>query len=161
AIAAQAVARSGPDGYTLLVPMDTTMVVNPLVLPSLPYDPVGDFAPISLLSKNMSLVVVRSDGPRTIKELIARAKANPGNRNVGRATTAPRFGPVRFAKAAGMHVQLVPFKGSAETGQAVLAGTVDFALDSTGTSLPLIEGGHYRALAKYSDRPLPILPGLP
>jgi tripartite-type tricarboxylate transporter receptor subunit TctC len=60
-----------------------------------------------------------------------------------------------------MDVQLVPFKGSAEIGQAVLAGTVDFALDSTGTSLPLIQGGHYRALAKYSNRPLPILPDLP
>src|SRR5205085_8041179 len=66
-----------------------------------------------------------------------------------------------FAKAAGINVQLVPFKGSAEIGQAVLAGTVDFALDSTGTSLPLIESGHYRALAKYSDRPLPMLPDVP
>jgi len=161
AIAAQAVARSVPDGYTLLVPMDTTMVVNPLVLPNLPYDPVGDFAPISLLSKNMSLVVVRSDGPKTIKELIARAKANPGKLNMGAGTITSRLGAVLFAKAAGIDVQLVPFKGSAEIGQAVLAGTVDFALDSTGTSLPLIEGGHYRALAKYSDRPLPIFPDLP
>ena len=161
AIAAQAVARSVPDGYTLLVPMDTTMVVNPLVLPNLPYDPLGDFAPISLLSKNMSLVVVRSDGPKTIKELIARAKANPGKLNMGAGTITSRLGAVLFAKAAGIDVQLVPFKGSAEIGQAVLAGTVDFALDSTGTSLPLIEGGHYRALAKYSDRPLPIFPDLP
>jgi tripartite-type tricarboxylate transporter receptor subunit TctC len=55
----------------------------------------------------------------------------------------------------------VPFKGSPEIGQAVLAGTVDFALDSTGTSQPLIQSGHYRALAKYSNRPLPILPDLP
>jgi tripartite-type tricarboxylate transporter receptor subunit TctC len=66
-----------------------------------------------------------------------------------------------FAKTAGIDVQLVPFKGSAEIGQAVLSGTVDFALDSSGTSLPLIQGGHYRALAKYSNRPLPILPDLP
>ena len=55
----------------------------------------------------------------------------------------------------------MPFKGSSEIGQAVLAGTVDFALDSTGTSLPLIRSGHYRALAKYSTRPLPLLPDLP
>src|SRR5262249_41455282 len=66
-----------------------------------------------------------------------------------------------FAKEAGFEAQLVPFKGSTEIGQAVLAGTVDFALDSTGTSLPLIHGGQYRALAKYSTRPLPLLPDLP
>src|SRR5229473_4791184 len=161
AIGAQAVARAMPDGYTLLVPMDTTLVLNPLVTPNLPYDPLRDFAPITLLSKNMSLVVVRSDGPRTIKELIAKAMANPGKLNMGAGTITSRLGALQFAKAAGIDAQLVPFKGSAEIGQAVLAGTVDFALDSTGTSLPLIQSGHYRALAKYSNRPLPLLPDLP
>jgi len=161
AIGALAVARSAPDGYTLLVPMDTTIVMNPLVTPSLPYEPLRDFAPITLLTKNMSLVVVRSDGPRTIKELIARAKANPGKLNMGAGTITSRLGALLFAKSAGIDVQLVPFKGSSEIGQAVLAGTVDFALDSSGTSLPLIQSGHYRALAKYSNRPLPVLPDLP
>src|SRR5262245_29050721 len=161
AIGAQAAARSAPDGYTLFVPMDTTIVMNPLVTPNLPYDPLKDFAPITLLTKNMSLVVVRSDGPRTIKELIAKAKANPGKLNMGAGTITSRLGALQFAKSAGIDLQLVPFKGSAEIGQAVLAGTVDFALDSSGTSLPLIQSGHYRALAKYSNRPLPILPDLP
>jgi tripartite-type tricarboxylate transporter receptor subunit TctC len=161
AIGAQAAARSSPDGYTLFAPMDTTMVMNPLVIPNLPYDPLKDFAPITLLTKNMSLVVVRSQGPKTIKELIAKAKANPGRLNMGAGTITSRLGALLFAKTAGIDVQLVPFKGSAEIGQAVLAGTVDFALDSTGTSLPLIQGGQYRALAKYSNRPLPMLPDLP
>jgi tripartite-type tricarboxylate transporter receptor subunit TctC len=161
AIGAQLVARSTPDGYTLLTAMDTTMVMNPLVTPNLPYDPLKDLAPITLLIKNISLVVVRSDGPKSIKELIAKAKANPGKLNMGAGTITSRLGALQFAKAAGIDVQLVPFKGSAEIGQAVLAGTVDFALDSTGTSLPLIQGGHYRALAKYSNRPLSILPDLP
>jgi tripartite-type tricarboxylate transporter receptor subunit TctC len=161
AIGAQLVARSAPDGYTLLTAMDTTMVMNPLVTPNLPYDPLKDLMPITLLIKNISLVVVRSDGPKSIKELIAKAKANPGKLNMGAGTITSRLGALAFAKAAGMDVQLVPFKGSAEIGQAVLAGTVDFALDSTGTSLPLIQGGHYRALAKYSNRPLAILPDLP
>jgi tripartite-type tricarboxylate transporter receptor subunit TctC len=132
-----------------------------LVTPNLPYDPLKDLAPISLLIKTISLVVVRSDGPKSIKELIAKAKANPGKLNMGAGTITSRLGALQFARAAGIDVQLVPFKGSAEIGQAVLAGTVDFALDSTGTSLPLIQGGHYRALAKYSNRPLAILPDLP
>jgi tripartite-type tricarboxylate transporter receptor subunit TctC len=161
AIGAQVVARSAPDGYTLLTAMDTTMVMNPLVMPNLPYDPLKDLTPVTLLIKNISLVVVRSDGPKSIKELIAKAKANPGKLNMGAGTITSRLGALHFAKAAGIDVQLVPFKGSAEIGQAVLAGTVDFALDSTGTSLPLIQGGHYRALAKYSNRPLSILPDLP
>jgi tripartite-type tricarboxylate transporter receptor subunit TctC len=161
AIGAQAAARAMPDGYTLLVPMDTTLVMNPLVMPNLPYDALNDFAPITLLTKNISLVVVRGDGPRTIEELIAKAKANPGKLNMGAGTITSRLGALLFAKSAGIDVQLVPFKGSAEIGQAVLSGTVDFALDSTGTSLPLIAGGHYRALAKYSDRPLSILPDVP
>jgi tripartite-type tricarboxylate transporter receptor subunit TctC len=161
AIGAQAAARAAADGYTLLAAMDTTMVINPLVAPNLPYDALNDFVPITLLTKTMSLVVVRSDGPNSVKELIAKAKANPGKLNMGAGTITSRLGALQFAKAAGTDVQLVPFKGSAEIGQAVLAGTVDFALDSTGTSLPLIQSGHYRALAKYSNRPLPILPDLP
>jgi tripartite-type tricarboxylate transporter receptor subunit TctC len=161
AIAAQQVARSAPDGYTLLIPMDTTMVLNPLTLPNLPYDPVKDFIPISMLTKNMSLVVTRMAGPKSIQELIARAKAKPGTMNMGAGTITSRLGAVLFAKTAGIDVQLVPFKGSAEIGQAVLAGTVDFALDSTGTALPLIRGGQYRALAKYTRQPLPWFPDLP
>jgi tripartite-type tricarboxylate transporter receptor subunit TctC len=161
AIGAQVAARSPPDGYTLFVPMDTTLVLNPLVASNLPYDPHRDFVPITMLTKNMSLVVVRGDGPKTIAELIAKAKANPGKLNMGAGTITSRLGALLFARSAGIDVQLVPFKGSAEIGQAVLAGTVDFALDSTGTSLPLIRSGHYRALAKYSDRPLPLLPDLP
>src|SRR5437899_11540377 len=161
AIGAQAAARSPADGYTLFVPMDTTMVMNPLITPNLPYEPVTDVAPITLLTKNMSLVVVRSDGPKTIKELIAKAKANPGKLNMGAGTITSRLGALLFAKSASIDVQLVPLKGSAEIGQAVLAGTVDFALDSTGTSLPLIAAGRYRALAKYSDRPLSMLPDVP
>jgi tripartite-type tricarboxylate transporter receptor subunit TctC len=161
AIGAQAAARSAPDGYTLFVPMDTTMVMNPLVTPNLPYGPLRDFVPITLLTRNMSLLVVRADGPRTVKELIAKAKANPGKLNMGAGTITSRLGALLFARSAGIDVQLVPFKGSAEIGQAVLAGTVDFAFDSTGTSLPLIQGGQYRALAKYSNRLLPILPDVP
>src|SRR5207244_3999116 len=131
AIGAQAAARAAPDGYTLFVPMDTTMVMNPLVTPNLPYDPLRDFAPITLLTKNISLLVVRSDGPRTVKELIARAKANPGRLNMGAGTITSRLGALLFARSAGIDVQLVPFKGSPEIGQAVLAVPVDFAFDGT------------------------------
>src|ERR1700716_3586367 len=108
AIGAQAAARSAPDGYTLLVPMDTTMVMNPLITPNLPYDALKDFAPITLLTKNISLVVVRGDGPRTIKELIARAKANPGKLNMGAGTVTSRLGATLFAPTPGIRAPLIP-----------------------------------------------------
>ena len=114
-----------------------------------------------MLTKNMSLVVTRIAGPKSIKELIEQAKARPGKMNMGAGTITSRLGAVLFAKTAGIDVQLIPFKGSAEIGQAVLAGTVDFALDSTGTALPLVQGGQYRALAKYTNQPLPMFPGVP
>ena len=114
-----------------------------------------------MLTKNMSMVVTRMAGPKSIKELIEQAKARPGTMNMGAGTITSRLGAVLFAKTAGIDVQLIPFKGSAEIGQAVLSGTVDFALDSTGTALPLVQGGQYRALAKYTNQPLPMFPGVP
>jgi tripartite-type tricarboxylate transporter receptor subunit TctC len=161
AIGAQFVARSAPDGYTLLVAMDVTMVLNPLVMPSLPYDPLKDLAPVTLLNKSISLITVRDDGAKSIQDLIARAKAKPNTLNVGAGTLTSRLGALAFAQAAGIEVTLVPYKGSADITQGLLTGAVDFALDSVSNSLPLIEAGKFRALAKYTERPLPILPDVP
>ncbi len=160
AIGALVVAKSAPDGHTLLIGMDTTMVMNPLLAFDLPYD-AKDLVPVTLLTKNISLLVVRSDGPKTAKELIAKAKASPGKLNMGAGTITSRLGALLFARSAGFKAQLIPYKGSAEIVQGVLSGSVDFALDSVGSSLPMIQSGQFRALAKYSRRPLPQLPDLP
>ncbi len=160
AIGAQVVAKAPPDGHTLLAAMDTTLVMNPLLAGNLPYE-VRDFAPISLLTRNMSLLVVRSDGPASARELIAQAKANPGKLNMGAGTITSRLGALAFIRAAGMDVVLIPYKGSAEIVQGLLSGSVDFAFDSTASSLPQVQGGRFRALAKYSRRPFPALPDLP
>jgi tripartite-type tricarboxylate transporter receptor subunit TctC len=161
AIGAELVAKSAADGYTLLVAMDVTMVMNPLVMKNLPYEPLRDLAPVTLLNKSISLITTRSDGPKTIAELIAKAKAHPNTLNMGAGTITSRLGALAFAKAAGIDVALVPFKGSADITQGLLTGAVDFALDSVSNALPLIRDGKFRALAKYSDRPLPILPDVP
>ena len=161
AIGAELVAKSPPDGYTLLVAMDVTMVMNPLVMKNLPYEPLRDLAPVTLLNKSISLITTRSDGPKTIAELIAKAKAHPNTLNMGAGTITSRLGALAFAKAAGIDVALVPFKGSADITQGLLTGAVDFALDSVSNALPLIRDGKFRALAKYSDRPLPIMPDVP
>src|ERR1700678_2377975 len=93
AIGAQAVARAEPDGYTLLAAMDSTLVMNPAAATApLSYDPFNDFAAITLTAKNTSLLTVRaSDGPRSVVELIARAKANPGKLNYGAGIVVTRL----------------------------------------------------------------------
>jgi tripartite-type tricarboxylate transporter receptor subunit TctC len=80
---------------------------------------------------------------------------------MGAGTLTSRLGALIFAKAAGLDVTLVPYKGSAEITQGLLTGAVDFAIDGVPNALPLIEAGKFRALAKYTNRPLPVLPDVP
>ena len=161
AIGAQYVAKSAADGYTLLVAMDVTMVINPLVAKNLPYDPLKDLTPITLLNRSFALITTRSDGPKTIADLIAAAKAHPNSLSMGAGTITSRLGALAFLQRAGIDVTLVPYKGSAEITQGLLTGAVEFAIDGVPNALPLIEAGKFRALAKYSDQPLPLLPDVP
>jgi tripartite-type tricarboxylate transporter receptor subunit TctC len=161
AIGAVQVAKAAPDGYTLLAAMDTTMVMNPATKTNLPYDPFKDFAAVTLAAKNTSLLTVRaSDGPKTIAELIARGKAS-GKMNYGAGIITTRLAGYMFNRAAGINVQLIPYKGSAEVVQGLLTGAVDYIIDGVASSLPLIKSGQFRALAKLNSRPLPVLSDVP
>ncbi len=161
-IGAQVVAKSPPDGYTLLAAMDTTLVMNPATGAAMSYDPFKDFATVTLTAKNTSLLTVRaSDGPKTVKELIARGKASGSKLNYGAGITITRLAGATFAKAAGIEVVLVPYKGSAEVVQGLLTGSVDFIVDGVAPSLAPIKGGQFRPLAKLNSRPLPPLPDVP
>jgi tripartite-type tricarboxylate transporter receptor subunit TctC len=161
AIAAARVAKLPADGYTLFAVMDVTMVLNPITNKSLAYDPLKDFAPITLASKNTSLLSVRAEGgPKSVNELIARAKARPGKLNYGAGIITTRLAGYLFNREAGLDVQYVPFQGSPPTVQGLLTGAVDYIFDGAATSLPLIQGGKLRALAKLNSRPLPALPDL-
>jgi tripartite-type tricarboxylate transporter receptor subunit TctC len=160
-IGAQMVAKSPADGYTLLAAMDTTLVMNPATGASMNYDPFKDFAPITLTAKNTSLLTVRAnDGPKTVQELIARGKASEKKLSYGAGITITRLAGATFAKAAGIEVQLIPYKGSSEVVQGLLTGSVDFIVDGVAPSLPLINSGQFRALAKLNNRALPTLPDI-
>jgi tripartite-type tricarboxylate transporter receptor subunit TctC len=159
AIAAARVAKMPPDGYALLAAMDVTLVLNPITARNLAYDPLKDFVPITLASKNTSLMSVRAeDGPRTVTELIARAKASPGKLNYGAGIITTRLAGYLFNREAGLDVQYIPFNGSAPTVQGLLTGAVDYIIDGAATSLPLVHDGKLRALAKLNSRALPALP---
>src|SRR5580658_1478570 len=162
AIGAEIVAKADPNGYTLLAAMDSTMVLNPLVKKDLPYDPLRDFQPISLGAKNMSLLEVRADsGAENVEDLLDLLKAKPGKLNFGAGTTNGRLAALLFAKLTGTSFAIIPYKGSADTVEGLLTGSVDFAIDGMASSYPLIQAGKFRALAKLSDRPLAQLPDLP
>ena len=160
AIAAAQAAKAPPNGYTLLVVMDVTMVLNPLTVKTLSYDPQRDFAPISLLAKNATLLTVHADGPKTVAELIAKAKATPAKLNFGAGILTTRLAGELFARESGFSVQYVPFQGSPPTVQALLSKSVDFIIDGQASSLPLIQAGTFRALAKSNRGPVPPLPHL-
>ena len=162
AIGAEVVAKADPDGYTLLAAMDSTMVLNPLVKKELPYDPVRDFEPISLGAKNISVLEVRADSAaHTVADLLDTLKARPGRLNFGTGTTNGRLAALLFAKLTGTNFAIIPYKGSAETVEGLLTGSVDFGIDGMASSYPLIKDGKFRALAKLSDRPLSQMPDLP
>ncbi len=162
-IGAETVAKAAPDGYTLLMAIDSTLVMNQYLYKSLPYDPLNDFAPITPTVKSMSLLAVPAEhGPKTVKDLIARAKAAPGKLTYGAGTITAQLMGVLFNKAAGIDVLYVPFRGTAETVQGLLTGSVDMVYGANVVVGPLIDSGKVRPLAKLDGRkePYPDLPTL-
>src|SRR3954466_573922 len=161
-LAAQQVAKSAPDGYTLLMAIDSTLTMNQYLYRTPPYDPFNDFAPITLTAKTMQLLIVNAASDvKTVRELIAKAKAQPGKLNFGAGTITTKLTGYLFNKAAGIETVLVPYNGSAEVAQAVLTKSVDFSFDGPSASLSLIQGGQFRVLAKFDPRPFPPVPDLP
>lgn len=160
AVGAAAAARAEPDGYTLLVAMDTTLVYNPITVSKLAYDAKA-FTPISLATNNTPLLIVPADGPKTTKELIARAKAAPGKLNYGAAVLPARLAGYLFNSLSGIQSTEIVYRGSAQVVQGLLSGTVDYSFDGLSASLALIREGKLRPLAKLAARPLTPLPSLP
>jgi tripartite-type tricarboxylate transporter receptor subunit TctC len=161
-IGAQLVARAAPDGYTLLMAIDSTLVMNQYLYSNLPYDPIKDFAPITLVAKSMGLLVVNAASDiKTAKDLIAKAKAQPGKLNCGAGTITTKLTCFLFSQKAGIETVLVPYNGSAEVAHGILTKSVDFVFDGPSAVLPLIKSGDLRALAKLDDRLFPALPDVP
>jgi tripartite-type tricarboxylate transporter receptor subunit TctC len=152
-IGAQQVAKAAPDGYTLLMAIDSTLVMNQYLYKSLPYDPINDFEPITSTTKTISVLAVSgADGPKSVKELIAKAKAEPGKLNYGAGTITAQLMGYRFHKAAGIDIQYVPFKGTPATVNGLLTGSVQVVYVANVTVAPLVENGKVRALAKLDRR---------
>src|SRR3954469_4401908 len=161
-IGAQGVAKAAPDGYTLLMAIDSTLTMNQYLYRTPPYDPFNDFVPVTLVAKTLQLLMVNSASEvKTTAELIAKAKAAPGKLNYGAGTITTRLTGFLFNKAAGVNTVLVPYNGSAEVTQGLLTRSVDFTFDGPSAAASLIQSGQIRVLAKFDDRPFPPAPDAP
>ena len=161
-IGAEAVAKAAPDGYTLLMAIDSTLVMNQSLYAKLPYNPLKDFAPITRTTTSRQILVVdAAKGPKSVKELIQQAKANPGKLNFGAGTVTNQLGGELFKSMAGIDMVYVPYKGSPPTVQGLLSGDVTMIIDGVVASLPHIKSGKFRVLANLGLGPIAALPNLP
>ena len=163
-IGTEMVAKSAPDGYTLLVGYTTTLSIGPSVHAKLGYDPVKDLAPVARLAVSSLVVAVNSAVPATnLKELIALAKARPGQLHYGSAGTGstPHLCGELLRTMAGINMTHVPYKASGSAMTALAGGEAQMGCQSAGMLLPLITAGKLRALAVAAPQRLSLLPDLP
>ena len=163
-VGATLVAKAAPDGYTLLMGSSGPLSVNPVITPSMPYDSVRDYAPVSKVHI-VPLVVLASQksGINSVKELIDRAKAEPGKLTVASAGTGTtnHFGIELFSAMTGIKVVHVPYKGSGPALTELLGGQVAAMFDQLSASIGHVRDGRLKALAVAGARRSPMLPGVP
>jgi len=163
-IAAEHVAKSAPDGYTMLIASPSSILVNPLLSPKAGFQPLKDLVPISKVSSSPLILAVNPGvGVSSVKELIAHAKKNPGKLNFATSGngSAPHLAAVLFERLAGVDMVHVPYKGGAPAVQSVLAGDTQLAFATPPSVLPLVQAGRLRALAVTSRAATPLVPGVP
>lgn len=161
-IGADFVAKSAPDGYTLLWGTNTTNAAIRSLAKNVPFDPEKDFAPISFLGSIPLLVCVNNDFPaKTLKELIAYAKANPGKVTFASASASQRVSTEMLASMAGVKLLNVPYKSSPNAIADLISGQVNLFTADQAVTLPQVKGGKIRALAVTSARRSSQIPELP
>jgi tripartite-type tricarboxylate transporter receptor subunit TctC len=164
AIGAESVAKSDPDGYTLFFTTAGAVVINPHMRPDLPYDPVRDFAPVTLVVNTMEVLVVRTDLPiKSASELVALAKSKP--EGIALASTGigspPHLALELFKGSSGANVLHVPYRGAAPAVTDVIGGQVHAMFADLPVLMPQIKGGTLRPIGVGSKRRSPVLPDVP
>jgi len=164
-IGADAVARSAPDGYTVLMATVSTNAINPGLYKHLPYDAINGFAPVARVGVTPTLLLVHPSIPATdVKSLVALIKANPGKYNYGSSGLGSILhlcGEEFKAMAGGLDITHVPYKGSAPMDTDLMGGQISMAFDATPTAMPLAQSGKLRALGAGMLKRLPAMPDLP
>lgn len=156
-------AKSPPDGYTIIVSGSPQWLL-PLLRPGIPWDPVKDFAPITLATSSPSILVVHPSVPvKSVRQLIALAKARPGELNYAAGTlgATPHLAGELFKSMAGINVVRVGYKGTGPGVVGVMTGEVHYMFPGAPAVMPYVKQGRLRALAVCSAQPSPLAPGVP
>jgi tripartite-type tricarboxylate transporter receptor subunit TctC len=163
-IGADLAAKAASDGYTILMGTVATHAINPNLYPTMPYDADKDFAPIVLIATLPNLLVVNPSVPaKNVQELVALAKAKPGElafASAGNGTSQHLSGEL-FKKMTGVDMIHIPYKGSAPAVSDLIGGQVQLMFDNIPSSLPQVRAGKLRALAVTGPKRSPVLPDLP
>jgi tripartite-type tricarboxylate transporter receptor subunit TctC len=163
-IGVDAVAKSAPDGYTLVMGQTSNLAINPTLYAKLPYDPLKDLEPVTLVGSGPIVIVVRSDSRfKTLADLVKEGKEKPGTITMaspGNGTVAHLSG-VRLMNATGAKFEHIPYKGAGGAIPDILGGSVDFFLSSLPTLQSHIAGGKMRALAVTSLKRSPVIANIP
>ena len=158
------VAKSAPDGYTLLMATNGELVMNPSIYPKLPYNPFKDLVPISVAVESPLVMLVSPSSPfKSVSDVLAAAKANPGSvtyATAGAGSTSHVLTEM-LALRTGTKLLHVPYKGGAPASKAIVSGEVAMGLLNLGSAITLINGGRARALAVTSGTRVPELPSVP
>lgn len=163
-IGMQSVARAEPDGYTVFMGTMGNFSITPALVRDLPYDVARDFAPVTEVASSAFVLFVNNDLPvRTVAELIAYAKARPGEVNFSSSGNGglPHMAGEMFNAAAGVKMTHVPYKGSAPSISDVVAGQVQLTFEAVAAGLSHVKAGRLRALATTGDQRLSVLPDVP
>lgn len=163
-LAASQVAKSSPDGYTIMMGVVSLNAIQPSLVANLPFDPVKDFAPVALTASTPHLIVSHPSTTITsIKELIAHARANPGKLSfpsAGNGTT-PHIAGELFLSMAGVKMVHVPYKSTGQSMPDLLAGRMEVGFDTLASAITHVRNGKLRGLAVTSERRLADLPNIP
>jgi len=163
-VGADFVAKSPPDGYTMLLSDVGALSINPSVYPTMPFDPAKDFSPIVMVSYSPHVLAVHPSVPvSSVQELIAHAKANPGKMNFANSGTggAPHLAGVEFAARTGVQWAYIPYKGGSAAVMDVVAGNSNVLFNGMLATYPSVKGGRLKGLAVSSARRVPSAPELP
>jgi len=161
-IAAQQVAKAAPDGYTVLITTNTTHAANEHLYKKLPYDPVKDYAPVTGLGKGGQVLVVRADAPyKSVAELLAKVRKEPGKLSFGSGSSSSRVAGEMFKQMSHTDILHVPYKSNPNAITDLLGGQIDLMITDTSTGVPQIKAGKLRALAVSTAQRNPLLPEVP
>jgi tripartite-type tricarboxylate transporter receptor subunit TctC len=160
-IAADAVRRADPDGHTLLMATVSTHGINPALYRSMPFDPVADFAPVTLAATSPNVLVVHPDSPyRSVADIVAAARAKPGELTYssGGSGTSQHLGGAVLEQMTGVRLTHVPFRSAPESVNAVLGQQTTMTFASVPVALGQVQGGRLRAIGLSGLRPMPNWP---